>query len=59
MFSQDTHDINKWIRLIDSKTIYVTPEGAGCMQANELEKYTNHDIQTNIYEMPQPVEPDK
>ncbi len=51
--------MEKGIRLIDSKTIYVTPEGTGRRQAMKLEKSTNHGIQTNVYEMPQSVEPYK
>ena len=41
---------------IDPQTINVTPKSAGHRQSRKVKKTTDDGVQTNICEMPQPVE---
>ena len=53
------HDIEQGIGLIDSKTVNISPKGAGSRQSGRMKEPAKHCIETDVDKMPQPVKSNK
>jgi hypothetical protein len=58
-FPQSAANLENRFGLINAETVHISPETAGRWQKGELQKTTNHGVQTNIDKMPQAIETDK